>query len=51
MFVDFLFVTGGPFGVVAVLREIDVELVFSHCYVTKWSRTKWNEVIEGRMII
>jgi hypothetical protein len=30
MLFDFLFVTGHPFGVVLVLREIDVELVFSH---------------------
>ena len=31
MLFDFLFVTGDPFGVVLVLREIEVELVFSHC--------------------
>jgi hypothetical protein len=31
MLFDFLFVTADPFGVVLVLREIDVELVFSHC--------------------
>ena len=31
MLFDFLFVTGDPFGVVLVLREIDVEFVFSHC--------------------
>jgi hypothetical protein len=30
MLFDFLFVTGDPFGVVLVLREIDIELVFSH---------------------
>jgi hypothetical protein len=30
MLFDFLFVTGDPFGVVWVLREIDIELVFSH---------------------
>ena len=31
MLFDFLFVTGDPFGVVLVLREIDAEFVFSHC--------------------
>ena len=31
MLFDFLFVTGDPFCVILVLREIDVEFVFSHC--------------------
>jgi hypothetical protein len=30
MLFDLLFVSGHPFSVVSVLREIDVEVVFSH---------------------
>ena len=33
MFIDFFSVSGHPFGVVLVFREIDVEFVFSSHYV------------------
>ena len=47
---DFLFVSGVPFFVVFVFREIDVQLVFSSHRA--WvGRAWWSGVVVGRGII